>query len=64
MPRRVKPSVAKKRGKGRRRSGRKMGDVEKVVRAVQGAALAGVAIYKVVKPHLHKLKRKPKKLNQ
>lgn len=54
-------TMPRKTTKGRKRKNG-MTDVEKVVRAVQGAAAAGVVLYKVVKPHLHKLRRKKKEL--
>ena len=37
-----------------------MSEPEKIIRAVQSAAAAVTIAYKVIKPHIHKLKRKMK----
>lgn len=41
-----------------------LSEAEKVVRVVQGLAIAGVAAYRVVKPHLRKLRKKRKEKQQ
>ena len=56
----IKPkSLARKK---RRRS--KTAEPEKIIRAVQHAAGAVLVAYKVIKPHLHKLKRKKGRLTR
>lgn len=53
-----KKKVVKKRGGRGRRS--EESEPERTIRAVQGVAVAAAVLYKVVKPHLHRLKRKKK----
>lgn len=50
----------KSRTKPKRKRKNGMRDAEKVIRGVQAIALVGTTIYKIVKPHLKKIK--PKKL--
>lgn len=52
-----RPASKSLRRKKRRGS---MSEPEKIIRAVQGVAGAALMAYKVIRPHLKKLKRKPK----